>query len=148
MHENAPASGSATATTTRAEAVEALYATLARGDVHGLVGSLSTDIAWTVTAGLPYAGTYVGRSAVLDFFARCGAEWEGLSVVPAQLLAADEVVVALGSYHARGRASARPMSARFAHVWRFEGGAPVAFETIADTATMVAALAEAQPRPR
>ncbi len=120
---------------------------MARGDVQALVDALSEDIAWTVAAGLPYAGTYVGRPAVLDVFARYGAEWDDLSVVPAQVLAVDDVVIAFGDYHAWGRVSARPMSARFAHVWRFDGGKPVAFETIADTATMIAALGDAGAGP-
>ena len=121
-------------------AVAGLYAALARGDVQGLVDALGEDVAWTIAAGLPYAGTYVGRRAVLGVFTRYGAEWDDLSVVPAETFAVGDVVIALGSYHARGRASGRPMSARFAHVWRFEDGEPVGFETIADTARMVAAL--------
>ena len=124
------------------DVVARMYADLSRGDVEAVLAALSEKIEWVVAEGLPYGGTYRGRDAVLaDVFARLDAEWEDLAVDPRELVAVGEVVIALGRYQRRGRGTGKAMTARFAHVWRFEQGVPVAFETIADTGVMVAAMA-------
>ncbi|MFI2350383.1 nuclear transport factor 2 family protein [Streptomyces sp. NPDC019443] len=124
------------------EVVARMYADLRRGDGEAVLAVLGDEIEWVVAAGLPYGGTYRGRDEVLaNVFARFDIEWEDFAVVPAEIHAVGDMVVALGSYEGRRRETGRAMSARFAHVWRFEHGVPVAFETIADTGVMVAAMA-------
>jgi uncharacterized protein len=124
------------------EVVAQMYADLSRGNGEAVLSTLSDKIEWVVTAGLPYGGTYRGRDAVLaNVFARFDTEWEDFAVAPAELFAVEDVVIALGNYQGRRRETGKAMTARFAHVWRFEHGVPVAFETIADTRTMVAAMA-------
>ncbi|MGP3949546.1 nuclear transport factor 2 family protein [Streptomyces sp. 7N604] len=123
------------------EVVDQMYADLSRGDGEAVLSTLSDKIEWVVAAGLPYGGTYRGRDAVLaNVFARFDTEWEDFAVVPAELIAVEDVVIALGHYQGRRRGTGKAMKARFAHAWRFEHGVPVAFETIADTRTMVAAM--------
>ncbi|WP_158239704.1 nuclear transport factor 2 family protein [Streptomyces carminius] len=124
------------------ETVSGIYAAVADGDIAAALGAMSERIEWVVTDGLPYGGTYRGRAEVLtNVFARFDTEWDGLEVVPEEILAVRDAVVALGRYRGRHRGTGILMTARFAHVWRFaEGTAPTAFETIADTHTMVAAM--------
>ncbi|MFF3243758.1 nuclear transport factor 2 family protein [Streptomyces sp. NPDC002870] len=123
------------------EAVAQMYADLSRGNVEAVLARLSDKIEWVVAAGLPYGGTYRGPEAVLtNVFARFDTQWEDFAVVPAEIFAVEDVVIALGHYQGRGLETGKAMKARFAHVWRFEHGVPVAFETIADTGVMVAAM--------
>ena len=123
------------------DVVARMYADLSRGDGEAVLAALSEKIEWVVAEGLPYGGTYRGRDAVLaDVFGRLDTEWEDLAVVPTELVAVGDVVISLGHYQGRGRGTGKAMTARFAHVWRFEQGVPVAFETIADTRVMVAAM--------
>ena len=123
------------------DVVARMYADLSRGDGEAVLAALSEKIEWVVAEGLPYGGTYRGRDAVLaDVFGRLDTEWEDLAVVPTELVAVGDVVISLGHYQGRGRRTGKAMTARFAHVWRFEQGVPVTFETIADTRVMVAAM--------
>ncbi|WP_217140794.1 nuclear transport factor 2 family protein [Streptomyces sp. AC627_RSS907] len=121
--------------------VRALYGCLAEGDIDGLLNGLHEDIQWVVPPGLHYGGTYRGRDAVLNnVFARFTTEWAGFAVQPAELVATDDTVVALGHYSGTNLSTGKPMRTRFAHVWRFENGVPVHFETIPDTHTMTRAM--------
>ncbi|MET8311261.1 nuclear transport factor 2 family protein [Micromonospora sp. NPDC005173] len=115
-----------------------MYGKLADGDVMGLLESLDRDIEWVVPDGLHFGGTYRGREAVLaNVFARFNSEWDGFTIEPDEVFEAGDVVIALGHYRAANKAAGRPMTARFAHVWRLRDGQPVRFETIPDTHAMV-----------
>ncbi|MFF4877534.1 nuclear transport factor 2 family protein [Micromonospora sp. NPDC000668] len=106
--------------------IVALYGKLADGDVMGLLESLDRDIEWVVPDGLHFGGT-----------ARFNSEWDGFTIEPDEVFEAGDVVIALGHYRAANKATGRPMTARFAHVWRLRDGQPVRFETIPDTHAMV-----------
>ncbi|WP_431962978.1 nuclear transport factor 2 family protein [Nocardia sp. bgisy134] len=121
--------------------VAGMYLDLAEGNGEALLATLSPQIRWTVTAGLPYGGTYVGPDAVAsNVFARFTTEWVDFAVIPDELFGVRDVVLALGHYVGQRRETGKAMRARFVHVWRMEGRVPVEFETIADTHTMVAAM--------
>ncbi|WP_162794764.1 nuclear transport factor 2 family protein [Nonomuraea lactucae] len=121
--------------------VAGMYSDLALGHAEAVLLTLSHDIEWVVTAGFPYGGTYVGRDAVLtNVFSRFESDWEDFGVVPDEILAVGDQVIALGHYQGRRRETGKSMKARFAHVWRFEDSVPITFETIADTRTMFATM--------
>ncbi|MFI5689769.1 nuclear transport factor 2 family protein [Streptomyces sp. NPDC051636] len=123
------------------ETVAQMYAALSRGNGEAVLETLSDKIEWVVAAGLPYGATYRGRDAVLaGVFSRFDTDWEDFAVVPAELVAVEDTVIALGHYQGRGRKTGKSMKARFAHAWRFENGVPISFETIADTHIMVTAM--------
>lgn len=121
--------------------VVGMYNDLRQGNGEAVLMALSEEIAWTVPPGLSYGGTYHGREAVLNnVFSRFVTEWEDFEVDWDEIFAVGNVVIALGHYAGKRRETGKTMRARFAHVWRFTDGVPVAFETIPDTHTMVAAM--------
>lgn len=114
--------------------IQGAYEAFAKGDVPGVLGILSPDIAWTEAAGFPYAGTYIGPNAVLEgVFMRLGTEWEGFSAVPAELIDGGDTVVALGKYSGTYRATGKSFEADFAHVWKLQDGKAVSFVQYTDT---------------
>ncbi|MGW5054286.1 nuclear transport factor 2 family protein [Actinokineospora sp. NPDC004072] len=116
------------------ETVRAHYAASERGDLAGMLAPLSEESRWVEAAGSEYAGVYVGPDAVrAGVFERIGAEWESFEAVVESVVDGGDVVVALGEY--RGVRGGRSVVARFAHVWRVEGGV-VSFEQVADTALL------------
>lgn len=121
--------------------VEALYSSLAQGDVAALLAGLDERIEWVVPPGLHYGGTYQGREAILkNVFSRFVNEWQDFTVAPAEIMSAGDRVIALGHYSGTNLATGKPMRTRFAHVWRLRDGVPVHFETVLDTHIMVAAM--------
>jgi len=122
-------------------AVSGIYDNLAAGNGEAVLAAFSPGIKWTVTAGLPYGGTYIGRDAVADnVFARFTAEWEDFAVVPERLFAVHDAVLALGHYVGKRLETGKSVRARFVHVWKLENHIPVEFETIADTHTMLSPM--------
>jgi ketosteroid isomerase-like protein len=59
---------------------------------------------------------------------------------PDEYLDAGERVVVLGRMLGRARATGTEFEARFAHVWDFQDGVVATFDSIVDSATVVAAL--------
>ena len=123
------------------EIVRDAYAALSKGDVPAFVQVLDPTIEWTEADGFPYAGMFVGPDAVMkNVIGRLVAEWDGFAVIPNEFVVDGDTVVALGSYSGTFRASGKSFRARFAHVWRIRENKAVAFEQVADTAKVAAAL--------
>jgi len=83
----------------------------------------------------------VGPDAVLqNVFMRLGTEWDGFAVVPREIVAEGETVVALGECSGTYKATGKRFSAPFAHVWKLRGGKAVSFQQYTDTAVVERAL--------
>ena len=82
---------------TNKEIVENASASFATGDVPAALGAMADDIQWTEADGFPLAGTYIGPQAVLEgVFMRLGEIRDDFAVMPEQLVADGNTVVALG----------------------------------------------------
>ncbi|HET9034010.1 MAG TPA: nuclear transport factor 2 family protein [Dokdonella sp.] len=120
---------------TALEMIQGIYAAFAKGDIPKVLGALARDARWTEAEGGPYGGVYIGPQSVLDnVFMKLGGEWDDFSAVPAEFIANDDVVVALGEYSGTFKATDKSFKAPFAHVWRMQNGKVIAFEQYTDTA--------------
>ncbi|MCI0391499.1 MAG: nuclear transport factor 2 family protein [Acidobacteria bacterium] len=121
--------------------IQGAYDAFAKGDVPGVLGILSSDIAWTEAEGFPYGGTYNGPNAVLEgVFMRLGAEWESFAAVPAEFIDGGDTVVVLGQYSGTYKATGKSFQADFAHVWKVQDGKAVRFVQYVDTLLVHRAL--------
>ena len=119
---------------TNKQIIESAYASFAQGDVPTALGAFADDIQWTEADGYPLAGTYVGPQAVLEgVFMRLGEIGDEFAVVPSQLLAEGDTVVALGTCTWKHRSSGEPASVKMVHVWTMDSGKAVAFQQHIDT---------------
>ncbi len=117
-----------------------LYAAFGRGDIPAVLANLDPEIAWTETAGGPFAGTYTGPNAVLEnVFGPLGGEWDEFSVQPETYVCDGDTAVVLGTYRGVFRPTGRALDARFAHAWQLRDGRAARFEQITDTALWNAA---------
>ncbi len=119
---------------TNKEIIEGAYASFAKGDVPAALAVMAEDIQWTEADGFPLAGTYVGPQAVLEgVFMRLEEIGDEYAVVPDQLVADGDTVVALGNYTWKHKGSGEPAVVKMVHVWTVEGGKAVAFQQHVDT---------------
>jgi uncharacterized protein len=119
---------------TNKEIVEAAYASFARGDVPAALGAMADDIQWNEAEGFPLAGTYIGHQAVVEgVFMRLAEIGDDFAVVPEQLVADGDTVVALGNYTWKQRSSGEPAVVKMVHVWTMDDGKAVAFQQHVDT---------------
>ncbi len=126
--------------------VESMYAAFGRGDIPFVIGILDPELIWNEAEGFIYAdkNPYIGVQAVLDgVFARLGAEWDGFSAVPHEIVDGGETVVALGRYGGVYKATGVKIDAQFVHVLKFKAGKIANFQQYTDTAQFADAV-----RPR
>ena len=119
------------------ERIKALYEAFARGDIGAVVGLLDAQIVWNEAENLRYAdgNPYVGPQAVLaGVFGRIGAEWDGFSATPDELLGSGDKVVSLGRYRGTCKATSKRADAQFVHVFQLRDGKVVRFQQYTDTA--------------
>ncbi|MGH9086022.1 MAG: nuclear transport factor 2 family protein [Acidimicrobiales bacterium] len=116
------------------EIIEKAYASFAEGDVPAALRAFADDIHWVEPDGYPLGGTYVGHQAVVEgVFTRLAEIGDEFAVVPDQLVADGDTVVALGHLSWKHKSSGAPAMVKMAHVWTFEGGKAVAFQQHVDT---------------
>ena len=127
---------------------ESFYAAMGRGDLPSLIGLLDPNVVWTEAENFVYAdkSPYVGVDALIaGLFTRLGAEWDGFSAVPEEIVDGGETVVALGRYGGVYKASAARVNAQFVHVFRFKEGKIASFQQYTDTAQFNDAVRRAVP---
>ena len=123
--------------------IKAVYKAFATGDIPTVLGTLSSDIAWTEAEGFPYGGTYHGPRAVLEgVFMRLGSEWDGFAAIPDEFIDGGDTVVVLGKYSGKYKATGKSMHVNFAHVWKMQDGKAAQFIQYVDTLLVHQALQE------
>jgi ketosteroid isomerase-like protein len=115
--------------------VKELYASFAKGDIPTVLEGFDPNIEWREPEGLPYAGTYNGRDAVLNgVFMTLGTDWDGFAVTPDEIVASGDRVFALGHLTGTYKKTGKSIKAQFVHAWRMKDGKPTHFQQYTDTA--------------
>ncbi len=123
------------------DAIKAHYAGSDRKDLAAMMAPITAQSAWTEMAGFPYAGTYVGRDAILaGVFKRIGDEWDGYTFTLEKLVDGDTTVVGIGNYTGTYRKTGKKMAVRVTHVWDMDDGKVVRFEQFTDTKLVAEAI--------
>ena len=110
-------------------------------NAKNLQHALASDARWTEAAGFPYAGTYVGFSAIAaKVFARLETEWDNYRVDIEDYVAQGDKVFAFGTYSGTYVKTGKHFSARVAHLWKIHSGKIISFEQFVDSHTVVNAM--------
>lgn len=119
---------------TNSEIVGDHYAAAAKGDLEGMLADLAPDARWTESEGFPLAGTYIGTKEIIaNVFARMPELWTDFRFELDRLIAAEDLVVALGAYRGVSVSTGLLLDARAVHVWTVREGVLISFEQICDT---------------
>lgn len=110
-------------------------------NAKNLQHALASDARWTEAAGFPYAGTYIGFSAIAaKVFARLETEWDNYRVDIEDYVAQGDKVFAFGTYSGTYVKTGKHFTARVAHLWKMHSGKIVSFEQFVDSYTVVNAM--------
>jgi ketosteroid isomerase-like protein len=113
------------------EALVALYEAFAQGDVETVRATLTDEIEWRVNGSSPVAEMYRGIEAVLSFFGRMMALYDGtLHVEVVSVLADDRSGVVRVAE--RAERPGEGLSYSRVHVWELRDGRCCAFESFYD----------------
>lgn len=123
------------------EVIKAHYAGSDAKDLEAMMAPVTERTAWIEMAGFPYAGTYVGRSAIIEgVFKRIGAEWDDYEFRLERLVDGGATIIGVGTYSGFYKKTGKKMSARVVHVWDLEDGKVKRFEQFTDTRLVAEAL--------
>jgi ketosteroid isomerase-like protein len=128
---------------TNLRVVERAYTAFQTSDAETLMAQFSDDISWNIPTieNVRVSGTRVGKANVAEFFATLAQDQEALQFEPQRFVSEGDLVVSLGRYRWRVRATGREIVSDFAHVFTVSNGRIVRFQEFMDTAAFVAAYA-------
>ena len=119
---------------TNLEIIKASYQASEEGNIPGIIEAFADDGAWTEMEGFLYAGTYVGKAAILEnVFQRIGADWDNFAAVPDEFYDAGDTIITIGYYSGTYKKTGKNMKARFAHVWKLKNGKIIHMEQLVNT---------------
>ena len=123
--------------------VRRAYADFARGDLEAVLAAVSPDVEWLNSDELPNGGVARNRDELRAMFEMPAELWDGYHVEVEQMLDAGNHVVVLGTQRAVAKATAKPLDAPLAAVYRLADGHIVWGRQFPDTAKALKALGSA-----
>jgi ketosteroid isomerase-like protein len=113
-----------------------MYTAFGAGDVPTILDSVAENSEWTNhgPSAIPYAGTYMGKARIREFFQAIGESTTGSQVVPESFVAAGDTVVSTGRYRATVRNTGAQIDTPIAHFFTIRNGQVVRWTGYSDTA--------------
>ncbi len=121
------------------EKVKSAYAAFQRGDIQGVLQTLTEDAEWETPGDsnlIPTAGKRRGHAGVAQFFETLGQTEEIEHFEPREFIAQGDKVVVLGNYKGRVTATRREYDIDWLHIFTFRGDLISGFREFADTAAL------------
>lgn len=118
------------------------YELTGQGKLEEFATYLADDVSWTEAAGFPYAGTYVGKEAVLNnVHKRLGTEWIGYTAEPLRYAFNGQQVMVYGRYSGTYKKSKKSFQVDFVHLYTFNADNKVSqFIQVVDSYPVVKAM--------
>lgn len=122
--------------------VKQAYERFLASDIEGLVAMAAETIEWVlpVVEGIERSGKRTGREGVANYFAVLDQHEEILAFEPQEYLAEGDLVVCLGHYSGRVRATAKEYRTDFVHRIQVEGDQFLSFHEYMNTAAVKTAF--------
>src|SRR5262245_52005711 len=121
--------------------VQRVYELVGARDLDALLQLFAADVEWQVPAmdGVPFAGTWRGHEGLRRFFSTVADAQDVVRFQPERFVAQDDVVIVLGRFAMRVKATGNDAVSEWAHVWTIEGGKVARFREYVDTANVIRA---------
>ena len=125
------------------QAIQAIYAALADGDLLTALGRLGDSVIWHEAPGMPYEGPapYRGAQDVAEHvLGPITADIDQLTLTNREVIGLGATVACLGAYTGTARRSGRRLDLPYLHVWTVADGRITEFRQYTDTAAYQAIL--------
>jgi ketosteroid isomerase-like protein len=126
-----------------ARLVRGFYLSMSGGDWTAGRSFLDPDIQWCEPSipGLWFSGTHFGTDAVFKKIIEVGYDkFDDFHLRIKKVFAVGDHVVALGTFHGRGKTTGLKLDARTAHVWTLREGKAIRFQAFHDALEWQVAL--------
>ena len=125
------------------QAIQAIYAALADGDLPTALGRLGDSVIWHEAPGMPYEGPapYLGAQDIAGHvLGPITADIDQLTLTNREVIGLGATVACLGAYTGTARRSGRRLDLPYLHVWTVADGRITEFRQYTDTAAYRAIL--------
>lgn len=122
--------------------IQDAYGAFGRGDIPGLLSTLSDDVAWehAESADIPWADKFKGHDGVMKFFTALGETVDFLAFEPHTFIADGDTVVVPGREKAKHKTNGREWATDWVHVFTVKHGKVTNFHEYTNTATVATAF--------
>lgn len=130
------------------QTVRDAYSAFTRGDIQTVLDALTDDVDWELPgpSQIPYAGTFHGKNGAAEFFRILMESDEVEAFEPQRFFADGDMVVALGRYSARVKATGKSATAEWAHAFTLRDGKVAKWHEYVDTGTYAKAYEQTAAR--
>lgn len=117
------------------EVVQQAYNAFKTGDIETLLNTFTEDIEWYTPEAehVPFGGKHHGREEVAKFFAGLDENEEVQQFEPREFITQGNMVIVLGSYEAKVKATDRIYHLEWAHVFSISDGQIASFHEYVDS---------------
>jgi ketosteroid isomerase-like protein len=116
------------------DVVRSAYDAMGRGDVPGVFATMSDDVDWFESEGLPYGGHYRGPGQVGEgVFGPLFADFPDFSVTPEEFIGTGPTVAVVVRYRGTASRTEARLDQPAVHVWDVQDGKLVRFRQFLDT---------------
>ena len=124
------------------EIVQSAYECFGKGDIPGLMTTLSDDIEWSVPEieNAAFAGSRTGKEAVGEFFTQLVEAEDMTRFEPLEFIAEGDKVVVLGESEATVRSTGKTYQTDWVHVFHVQDGKIKEFREFFDNAAATRAF--------
>jgi uncharacterized protein len=122
------------------ELIQAAYKAFELGAIPDILDKLHEDVEWILpgsSTGIRLMGHRRGRAQVAEFFASLAEDEEALQFEVRRFIAQDDMVIVLGHYEWRVRATGKTAESDFVHAYTVRADKVVRFQEYTDTAAFV-----------
>ena len=122
--------------------VQSIFEAFGRGDVPGVLASLSEDVTWKAPgpSAVPYFGDRSGHGGATEFFVQLGTNVDFEHFEPGAFIAEGDKVVVLGRERGRVKATGKSFDNDWALVFTLDGGKVTGFQCYENTAAIAEAF--------
>jgi uncharacterized protein len=120
--------------------IQDLYAAFGRGDVDFIVSKLAYGVRWVshFESIVPWSGDFSGKERIPKFFEAIFQSVDVEAFEPKEWVSDGDVVVSLGEFGCRVRATGKRSRTRWVFIWKFHEGKIASYEQFHDPALAAA----------
>jgi ketosteroid isomerase-like protein len=126
--------------------VQKILEAFGRGDVQTILESCSADCEFYSPgpAVIPYSGRKHGQTGMQEYFSALIGTQSDADLSIERVLAQGDMVVAIGQYHAKVKATNWPIHSPVVLTWQIAGGKVIKYSVLSDTASIAASYSAGQ----
>ncbi len=116
------------------DVVTKIYEAFGQGDIPYILDQIHDDVRWVTHFDpvVPWGGDRSGKASVPSFFQAINDSVDVLEFAPTEFVSDGGVVVSLGTFHCRVKATGKESKTQWVFIWKIRDGLVASYEQFHD----------------